>query len=371
MIVIDNIHPYIHDIVANSNDGETLHKFIKNINDIKKESSSSNIHILFMDVSEGRIYHEPSNLALNRLQDIILDQGIKDYTFVLDAEYQHLSKVKNINNVIYSDFLLLSVYTRIFLSKNHLAQRHNRIWNSQSTKGLFTPGKIERPHRILLMSKLWEHDLLKSMEYSFYCPESVKNQVRKIINYDNDKFNNFLYESLKSLDFKKPVEGSFQYNGFPYNPKIYENTSFSIITESDFSGCVEGKYQFMPKITEKTYRAIVNFHPFIQVWYPGIIEKLQVKGFKTFEEYMLNPDYHTISDINERVDQAIKNIQQMHVSLTKNKVKVLDDIQYNYHHFKNLAELELEKFDHIFNTQENFTGWELGLTLFGLNNQYF
>jgi hypothetical protein len=206
------------------------------------------------------------------------------------------------------------------------------------------------------MSKLWENNLLDKIDWSFYTYPDNKEYIHKtfLSHYDDSTFEKFIRESTRSLDFTVNIESDLNCTGYPFDPDLYRNTSFSIITESDFNIDHYDQPEFTPKITEKTYRTIINKHPFICAWYPGMIKKLKSKGYRTFEEYTANPNYNNIKDLDARIDGIVTNIETFHERLNRPEVieKVKADIEYNYQHYLNNVYIEIAKLQPIFDLRQ-------------------
>ena len=348
-LILENIHGYL----INQLDGSSLsveHFYASLESSIQQTRDQGFIPFLVMtDLIEGRMYDKEINHKFDEFRKLMSTKKI-EYIFVCDAGCKEHSELIDKGDVLYSNFLLLSSYTRSILEKN---QEVNDHWNHTSNKGLWTPGKMDRPHRALLMKRLWEDGLLDSIEYSCYLSNSDYIHKTFFSNYDNEKFGRFSRETSKHLDLIN-VENFSQiemFNGYPYDVNIYKNTSFSIITESDF--CT--RLGWTPKITEKTYRAIANNHPIISVWFPGMLHKLHGYGFKTFEEYMLVPEYNDILDLDERIEASLKNILHFQTILQDKHIveKIKNDVAHNITTLVQLAHKEIEILSPIFERDQN------------------
>ena len=346
-----NIYPYLTYSLTNrlkypSEIADEIRNLIKRTSSIHENLK---LHVLMLDVMEGRIYNNDIPTMLAELEQVVKSLDI-EYTFILDGENEDLSQVKGVNNVIYSDFLALSSYVNGVTPEDQVC---NDFWNNTKRKGLWTIGRVERPHRAILMSKLWENNLLDKIDWSFYVYPDNKEYIYKtfLSHYDNSTFEKFIRECTRSLDFTVNIESDLNCTGYPFDSNLYKNTSFSVIAESDFSTCEDGQIQWTPKITEKTYRTIINRHPFICAWYPGMIKKLKSKGYRTFEEYTANPNYNNIKDLDARIDSIVTNIETFHERLNRPEVieKVKADIEYNYQHYLNKVYIEIAKLQPIFN----------------------
>lgn len=306
-------------------------------------------YYLFTDVTEGRVYGREELKMLSGIIEIIKQHNV-EYNFLLDGEYEDISILKDIDNIIYTDFLVLSSYANGILDDE---QPINESWNNTSPKGLWTMGKPDRPHRIVLLSKLWENNLLDKIEWSLYVNDTTKKIIHEQLlpHYDIEKLEKFISECTRTLDFKATIMGEVQCNGYPFDVNLYKNTSFSIITESDFGISTDTEFKYMPKLTEKTYRTIINKHPYLIAWYPGMIEKIKSKGYRTFEEYTVDPKYNSHPNLNVRLAKLAKIINFFHAFIHKNPQtveKVNNDVEYNFQLFNQKASLEIQKLSRIF-----------------------
>jgi hypothetical protein len=320
------------------------------INLLLKQAAALNLslHIVMLDVMEGRVYNNDCPAMLAELEQVVKSFDI-GYTFILDGENENISKVKGVSNIIYSDFMAFSSYINSIDSED---QECNEFWNNTKTKGLWTIGRPERPHRAILMSKLWENNLLDKIDWSFYTYPDNRGYIHTTLlsHYDDLTFEKFIKDCTRSLDFADNLDENFYCNGYPFDPNLYRNTSFSIVTESDFNISDYHQPEFTPKITEKTYRTIINRHPFISAWFPGIIKKLKSKGYRTFEEYTINPNYNEIRDLDTRLNAIVTNIDTFHERLTNPEVveKVRADVEHNYQHYLKHVDIEIAKLQPIF-----------------------
>lgn len=195
-LILENIHGYL----INQLDGSSLsveHFYASLESSIQQTRDQGFIPFLVMtDLIEGRMYDKEINHKFDEFRKLMSTKKI-EYIFVCDAGCKEHSELIDKGDVLYSNFLLLSSYTRSILEKN---QEVNDHWNHTSNKGLWTPGKMDRPHRALLMKRLWEDGLLDSIEYSCYLSNSDYIHKTFFSNYDNEKFGRFSRETSKHLD---------------------------------------------------------------------------------------------------------------------------------------------------------------------------
>ena len=94
------------------------------------------------------------------------------------------------------------------------------------------------------------------------------------------------------------------YLNYPF-PRQYEATKYSIVCESV---CDEKSYQ----ISEKTYKTMMMFHPFVMLGPPGMLEFIRSKGFKTFDPF-IDESYDKQTNLQKRINMIAEvcgNLQQ-------------------------------------------------------------
>lgn len=236
--------------------------------------------------------------------------------------------------------------------------------NITSKKFLFLGGCPTRNNRILLLSKFYENNLLDNADWSFFYPvlKEDRDLCRIFLkHYSDEEYDNFIKYAVKSpdqkysnvikyfrdsgvmdnsLNWSDVASSEFWLNPVYIDPSIFENTSFSIISEGP--NCWSDDYEF---ITEKTWRTILYKHPFIFAGHPDQFRYLKNLGFKTFEEYFPIKDYAYIEDENKRLDAIVENVKFL-INNDDVRQQMTQDVQYNFDKFisyANSQELFLKK----------------------------
>ena len=140
-----------------------------------------------------------------------------------------------------------------------------------------------RPHRLATLCVMNKHDLIKNNEVSFQftiddCPyyvENVLDEERKL-KYEKD------FHEVKSMEYQwvdYPIAMEAKdgiHHGYGWeNCKPYMDSYFSIVTETDFTNPTG-------YVSEKLWKPISFFQPFILVGNPGSLKFIKEFGFKTF-----------------------------------------------------------------------------------------
>ena len=163
--------------------------------------------------------------------------------------------------------------------------------NRSFKKLTFMPMRILRPHRTLAAEKLqpWLDDFVWSYVY----------QGRQLPN-GGDAVNDWNTQRL-------------------FQPDWYDSTCFSFVCET----AVELIHDRV-LISEKTYKPIAFYHPFVILGPVGILQSLRNLGFETFEN-LFDESYDTEPNWNVRLDCLIKNVskfkKQSYDMLTQQKIQ--------------------------------------------------
>lgn len=207
------------------------------------------------------------------------------------------------------------------------------LLDKEYTKKFLSFNGLHRPHRSLMMALLASTDLLQygHVSYNSYTFPNYQNPSPKEI-YDlmliwtqnSPEFTEILTnnkEQLMNLDTmylddapkidKVIMVHSFNKNCVPF----YEETYFSVITETL---CMkihsqDGHAGIGRLLSEKTFKAILNKHPFIIVGVPRTLRLLKDLGYKTFSPW-INEDYDEEYDDYKRllmINQEIKKLVEL------------------------------------------------------------
>lgn len=300
-----------------------------------------NLFLIIDDIGEDSCYKTEENvLYIERLNNSLEKFNIS-YVFVTNIRNNKFNLP--IKNVCYVKGQSLHLYNAQFIKNNNI----NESWNYTSDKALFIPGKINRYNRCVLMYELYKNNFLNNLSWSFVVSPKIKDAVKN--NYfnhlTNEEFEHFIHTVSKTLDISV-IDSDFYYDDYicrqyPYDAQIYKDTSFSIISETYYD------WGRTPTITEKTYRTIVNKHPFIISGAPGTLDELESYGYKTFKEYFLL-DHDKITNEKERLQAVIKNTMYFHQNLNKNIEQIKIDVEYNYKLFISLTENEISNLEKTF-----------------------
>jgi hypothetical protein len=91
-----------------------------------------------------------------------------------------------------------------------------------------------------------------------------------------------------------------------FNPEWYNDTFFSLVAETR----VSKKPNEMLFISEKTFKPIAFYHPFLIWGEAGTLQHLKKLGFETFDN-LFDESYDAMVNNSQRLDMIIKNIDKI------------------------------------------------------------
>lgn len=117
-----------------------------------------------------------------------------------------------------------------------------------------------------------------------------------------------------------------------FNPKWYDSCNFSVVVESSVVP--------VTFVTEKTYKPLAFFHPFIIYGTPGSLTHLRSQGFETFKDW-IDETYDDENSAQIRLQKIINEIFQLVDKLQKDPTMFSDKkmhqlLQHNYETFYNI-----------------------------------
>jgi UDPglucose 6-dehydrogenase len=178
---------------------------------------------------------------------------------------------------------------------------------AKKDKWFLNYNRVLRTHRCQLVAELklrslTEHGLISFVPTGeFY--QGFTQTVEDILDADNNVSPEYKEKYIPLLQDRMVID---DYNITTNGPVIadhYETTILSVVTETTWN-------QKEIFISEKTFKAIANGHPFIIVGPAGFLKKLRELGFKTFTG-VLNEYYDEVEDHNSRLGAVADEIQRL------------------------------------------------------------
>lgn len=190
-----------------------------------------------------------------------------------------------------------------------------------------------KPHRIWWYYSLLSNDFVDQGHVSFHLPSINKGEFLEtckshwvLKRIPENLHNDFLITSARKM-FTRKLDILDRNNVINYKDTVkqyYLDSLVSIVTES------ESTKNF---ITEKTYKAIANLHPFFIIGNPDQHTLLRARGYYTFED-MFGID--SVMDYEQAIT-LINNLKNIDIKKLKHdiKEKYFDKLLHNQQNFLN------------------------------------
>lgn len=233
-------------------------------------------------------------------------------------------------------------------------KRHRTKWYSNSNKALFLVGKPFKIQRIGLLNEFYKSNTLNYLDYTFHYPSTQENRdkIKQLLpNIGNDMYIDQLLCELQkpSMDIdlhKQTVSTGFEYTGFPTDLRYYRNTCLSIVSENSFE--FNPNISDVPYLTEKLFRSIVNYHPFILLGDVGIEDYLENLGYKTFNKFFLPTNNNILSNSFAKIKWAAASVKHFIDNRDKHINEIRDITNHNHNVFMNNVNQEITQFHRMF-----------------------
>ena len=321
----------------------------------KKKNKNAELFMVFSFAWEAQYpsYSWYDNVVL-LFEPLLKENNITHYKFVFNNALENWNKeYGDKTNSIFFDYNALRVYHRSF----KIPQTVNTAYNIESNRALWLVGKLhDRKNRLPLLAKFYEQDLLKHLDWSLYFNETIKQECQVLVpQFNNEEYEKFMSVADRKLDSVDYILRGIDniYHGFPYDSALFTNTCLSVVAETHF---LNGDIVW---ITEKTFKAIANKHPFIMSSVPNTLAYLCGIGFKTFEEYTLIKDYDTIVNPQIRLDAVVQNTKYFIENKHNYADEINADIEYNFIKFCEYCDTERKKLTDVLPEQDEELTWLL------------
>jgi len=269
-----------------------------------------------------------SEIDYNKKIAQVVKLGIeaKNILFVLNRSAYAEWMDKHISQIVFIDLFAVSAAVRHAIEKMPASQTNIE---ERPKKINLLVGKVDKQSRSLILESFFNSNLKDSTMFSILgMPKDVSNHSKEFLN--------FLKENQGPLDdvetFNQTDGVSSQ--GWTNNTQVYDDTSVSFICETHETN--DSLF-----ITEKTYRPILNRHPFVARASFPLLEYLKAIGFKTFEKF-IDESYDQSRDINkEHSDVLVKRAGELLDQVKKNPTEIQEIVDHNYETLIKFAQSEL------------------------------
>jgi hypothetical protein len=154
-------------------------------------------------------------------------------------------------------------------------------------------------HRVKLMCEVLNDISFESI--ISFDKTLITNEVPKLFEKEPLLKEKFDLLPDKVIADREDIENT---NGYEHeNENLFLDSYISIVTETSF-------YIDNDFISEKVWKPLYQFHPFIVVGRPHLLKYLKEIGFKTFD-WIIDETYDTIDDNDLRMEMIVKEIKRL------------------------------------------------------------
>ena len=195
--------------------------------------------------------------------------------------------------------------------------------------------------------------------------------------YNDDEYYKFLSFCTKSIDSKystakkystssgidlisnNVLETEWVKDPSYIDPAVYADTSLSILSKYEHSKATSHSF-----LGEKTWRAVINKHPFILADNKSgeRFDYMKSIGLDTFDKFTVH-NYGYIDNEEERLDAVVESTKQFMSNINNHKQEINNSIENNYNVFYKICEqnkeIEMLLTDYLNASQESMEWLEL------------
>jgi len=213
---------------------------------------------------------------------------------------------------------------------NSLSSKNMKRWlNTKKklrSKHYISFNRLPKDHRVKLVMSLNKHNLLDRGYVSF---------ANKITDWDWKEMvtekERVSFEKKMPLVIDEKDLSNTKYSYEKFDVKYFLDSYFQIVTGNNFTD-----FDDQLIFSEKIWKPIINFQPFIYLDDVGALKKLREYGFKTFSPFIDERYDDTLdvkkrfsmieTEINKLCNKSIEEIHEWYWSIE-------EVLKYNYYHF--------------------------------------
>ena len=269
----------------------------------------------------------PHEKILATLEILGVTPNQDNVVLILDVySYSEPDQWKAVNTVLYDSWLC-----KMYNSENPAIGS-----NLDNDKFLYITGKPDKKHRIFPLYELYQRNELSNCEWSLHYKSYLEDAVRcHLPDMSDDAYQEFITATTKKIDDVSPTfqKDTIDFNPIFFNPisEIYTKTAVSLVTETIFHPKL---YWF---ITEKTWRAINNFHPFVLLDYNKTYEYLHSLGIDTFQYAVKHPYESLVGPEEDVIRMCVDNVLHMLDNKDLYREELTKSVLHNKKIFTDLA----------------------------------
>lgn len=333
------------------------------IDEILKWHSNGKTKFLFCNIAEG--YMEGVVDKIHRIANLLEGKIDSKNLFYVNASpgseqiYENAFN-NNLNKTNWKNkiSILAGHSFQVFSQSDNLMIRKMGEYEiKEKSKDFLCFNKVQREHRLRLIEKVLENNVLDRGYYSFQ-GDYTNNWIDYLpAEFKHIKLNKDIFP------IKLNITPERQSNPSPLvmeDIKLFDDSYFSIITETVFykNSIHVPRLQTHVTIsnnfiTEKTFKTIAAKHPFVMLCSPGTLAELRKIGYKTFSPF-IDETYDSIQNDDKRFEAIWKEItrlmQQTPEEWLQWQASIKEIVEYNSKHlFDNTNHCSTKDVESLFN----------------------
>ena len=288
------------------------------VNVLKEQYANGKRYFFFDCLAEPM--HEAN---IHRIQNIVT-QAKKHLP---DAKYFYLTGCLD-GETVFSDLTQergwdneISVFAGHFFESGY--SKHIAEFTSDSydvdrprSKKFTCLNRVPRPHRIDLIEKLLESNLMDEGYVSFGMDGGWEEKTLPGLEQEKEKYpilinNLYRFPMDVNISSTRPNPADVWLDDVQY----FDDSYFSVVTETLFKrvdrgspfGC-SGMYNIFP--SEKVYKPIALLQPFILMSTPHFLKALREHGYQTFHPF-IDESYDSVEDDDQRFELIVSEITRL------------------------------------------------------------
>ena len=253
-------------------------------------------------------------------------------------------KPLSIGKNISCDHHAIEAYSKCILTDKNLID--NTLVKDRNNGLNLLIGKLKAKHaRFLTAYYFYKHDLLDPAVLGIHAlPKDILRMMKKYPKYDDINFYNKIINYLGPADSvslqEETNEGlTAKSGGWPFDPNIFKNSTVSYVCET-YDPPDRGPLNLL--ITEKSYRPIINKHPFIVQGSSDQLRTIKSLGFETFSS-IIDESYNEYDQLDySHVEKTVLAAKDLLTKIPNNIDKVQEIVDYNYKHWLGRTKAEYD-----------------------------
>jgi hypothetical protein len=208
--------------------------------------------------------------------------------------------------------------------------------NLDIDKFLLLVGKPYKKQRIFTLYDIYQRDKLDSCEWSFHYKKVLDDKIRCFLpNITDEQYLKFVHSASRSIDDINPLFAgdSVEFMELTKSPsaEVFSKASISLISETYLSR------DFPSFITEKTWKTVINLHPFVLIGYKESYEYLESLGIDTFQYIVKHPYSKLIGEEEDVIKMCNDNVLHMLANKDSFREELTNSVFHNRAVFEKIA----------------------------------